>query len=179
MVADVPTCSPVHARVGHGQLPVAEEPVLLLQAREAPAPQGVFLDIVDAALDLPLVARRVGTRWQEHGAVVLAEGADLGIELGVEPIGLLDGRLEVVEDQASGDPAEVPEGILEAAEEVVGGLAEYSLTVGLAGVAQDDAEDVGLAALAVGADDRGAAAKVDLGLVAWVALDAAEGQVVR
>ena len=53
------------------------------------------------------------------------------------------------------------------------------LAVALAGVAQDDAEDVGLAPLAVGADDRRAGAEVDLGLVAGVALDAAEGQFVR
>jgi hypothetical protein len=44
-------------------------------------------------------------------------------------------------------------------------------------VAQDDAEDVGLAPLAVGADDRRAGAEVDLGLVAGVAFDATEGQV--
>ncbi len=73
----------------------------------------------------------------------------------------------------------MPEGVLQAAEEVVGGLAVDGLAVALAGVAQDDAEDVGLAPLAVGADDRGAGAEVDLGLVAGVALDAAEGQVVR
>ncbi len=99
--ADVSTCGPVHAGVGHGQLPVAEEPVLLLQAGEAPAPQGVLLDVVDAPLDLPLVAGRVGARRQEHGAVVLAEGADLGVDLGVEPVGLLHGGLEVVQDHAA------------------------------------------------------------------------------
>src|SRR3954471_737154 len=52
------------------------------------------------------------------GAVVLAEGADLGVDLGVEPVGPLHGRLEVVQDQPPGDPAEVPEGALQAAEEV-------------------------------------------------------------
>ena len=71
------------------------------------------------------------------------------------------------------------EGALQAAEEVVGRLAVDGLAVALAGVAQDDAEDVGLAPLAVGADDGGAGAEVDLGLVAGVALDATEGQVVR
>ena len=78
-----------------------------------------------------------------------------------------------------GHPAEVPEGILQAAEEVVGGLAGDGLAVALAGVAQDDAEDVGLAPLAVGADERRTGAEVDLGLVAGVALDASEGQFVR
>ena len=40
-------------------------------------------------------------------------------------------------------------------------------------------QDVGLAPLAVGADDRGAGAEFDLGLIAGVALDPPEGQVAR
>ena len=103
----------------------------------------------------------------------------MGLISGSNQSAFCHGRLEVVQDQAPGHPAEVPEGALQAAEEVVGGLAVDGLAVALAGVAQDDAEDVGLAPLAVGADDRGAGAEVDLGLVAGVALDAAEGQVVR
>src|SRR5512135_3252792 len=179
MFADVPTCRPMHTGVGRRRLPVAEEPVLFLQTREAPPPQGVLLDVVDAALDLPLVAGRVGACRQEHGPVVFAEGADLGVDLRVEPVGRLHGGLEVVQDQAPGHAAEMPEGALQAAEEVVGGLAGDGLAVALAGVAQDDPEDMGLAPLAVGADDRGAGAEVDLGLVAGVALDATEGPVVR
>ena len=35
---------------------------------------------------------------------------------------------------------------------------------------------MGLAALAVGSNDRGTGAEVDLGLVAWLALEASEGQ---
>ena len=179
MFADVSTCGPVHASVGHGQLPVVEEPVLFLQGGEAPPSQGVFLDVIDAPLDLPLVAGRVGTRWQEHGPVMFAEGADLGVDLRVEPVGLLHGRLEVVQDQPPGDAAEVPEGALQAAEEVIGGLAVDDLAVALAGVAEHDAEHMGLAPLAVGADDRGSGAEIDLGLVARLALDATEGQLLR
>ena len=63
---------------------------------------------------------------------------------------------------------------LDAAEEVVGGLAVDNLAVGLAGVRQHNAEDVSFAALAVGADDRGACAEVDLGLIAGLALESAE-----
>ena len=103
----------------------------------------------------------------------------MGLISGSNQSAFVHGGLEVVQDQAPGHPAEVPEGVLQAAEEVVGGLAVDGLAVALAGVAQDDAEDVGLAPLAVGADDRGAGAEVDLGLVAGVALDATEGQVVR
>jgi hypothetical protein len=173
------SCRAVYASVGHRQFPVAEEAVLFLQTGEGPSPQGVFLDVVHASLHLPLVAGRVRSGGHEHRPIVFAEGADLGVELGVEPVGLRDGRLEVVQDEAARDPAEVPEGVLQAAEEVVGGLAGDDLAVALAGVAQDDAEDVRLASLAVKADDRRAGAEVDLGLVAGVALDAAEGELVH
>src|SRR4051795_6782488 len=179
MFADVSTCRPVHASVGHGQLPVVEEPVLLLQGGEAPSSQGVFLDVIDAPLDLPLVAGRVGARRQEHGPVMFAEGADLGVDLRVEPVGLLHGRLEVVQDQPPGDAAEVPEGALKAAKEVIGSLAVDSLAVALAGVAEHNPEHMGLAPLAVGADDRGSPAEIDLGLFSRLALKATEGQCLR
>ena len=68
------------------------------------------------------------------------------------------------------------EGILDAAEEVVGGLAVDGLAVGLAGVGQHDAEDMGSAALAIGPDDGGTGAEVDLGLVTGLALEATEGK---
>src|SRR5487761_2115417 len=179
MFADVSTCRPVHSCVGHGLFPVAAILVLFLQADEALASQGVFLDVVHAPLDLPLVSWHIRTCWQEHRAVMFAEGADLRVDLRVEPIRLLHGRLEVVQDKAPGHPAEMPEGVLQAAEEVLGGLAVDRLAVGLAGVAQDDAEDVGLAPLAIGADDRRARAEVDLGLLARPALHASKRQVVR
>jgi hypothetical protein len=53
---------------------------------------------------------------------------------------------------------------LESAEEIVGGPAVDSLAAGLTGVGRHDAEDMGLATLAIGADDRGACAELDLGL---------------
>jgi hypothetical protein len=70
----------------------------------------------------------------------------------------------IIDDQPPGDPAEMPEGVLQAAEEVIGGLAVDRLAVALAGVAEHDPEHGGLAPLAVGADDRGPGAEVDLGL---------------
>ena len=72
--------------------------------------------------------------------------------------------------------AEVAKSVLDAAEEIVGGLAIDSLAVSLARVRQHDAEDMGSAALAVGCDDRGAGAEVDLGLVAGLTLEAPEGK---
>ena len=107
---------------------------------------------------------------------MLAEGADLGVELGIEPVGLLHGGAEVVQDQSPRRTAELAEGVLDAAEKVVGGLAVDDLAVGLAGVGQHDAEDMGPAALAVGPNDGGTCAEVDLSLLTGLAFEAAEGQ---
>ena len=98
----------------------------------------------------------------------------MGLISGLEPVGLFHRGAEVVQNQASWYSAEMAEGTLEAAEEVVGGLAVDGLAVSLAGVRQHDAEDMSFAAFAVGADDRGACAEIDLGLIAGLALEAAE-----
>src|SRR5690606_27698509 len=83
---------------------VAVEAVLVLKAGEAAALQGVVLDVADAALDFALVTGGIRPRGQEHGAVVGGERADLGVELGIEPVGPRHGGLEVVEDQLPGHP---------------------------------------------------------------------------
>jgi hypothetical protein len=66
------------------------------------------------------------------------------------------------------------ESTLEAAEEIVGGLAVESLPVGLAGVEQHDAEDMDLATLAMGTDDWGTCIEVDLRLFTRSTLKPAE-----
>ena len=66
--------------------------------------------------------------------------------------------------------------VLNTTEKVVGGLALDDFAVSLAGVRQHDAKEVGLAALAVGADDRCAFAEIDLGFIARPAFQAAERQ---
>jgi hypothetical protein len=66
------------------------------------------------------------------------------------------------------------ESTLEAAEEIVSGLAVDSLPIRLAGVEQRNAEDMGLATLAMGTDDRGACIDVDLGLFTRSALKPTE-----
>jgi hypothetical protein len=67
-------------------------------------------------------------------------------------------------------------GTFNAAKEIVGGLAIDGLAVGLARVRQDDAEDMGSAALAVGCVNRSTGAEVDLGLLPWLTLKAPEGK---
>jgi hypothetical protein len=178
MLADLAAGGAMDPGVGDGQLPVQQEGVLLLQAGEASRLEGIALDVVDALFDLPLVPRRAGSRGPEDKAVVLAEGADLRVELGIEPVGLRHGGLEVIQDQPSRYSTEVTKRIFDAAKEIVGGLAIDGLAVSLARVRQHDAEDMSFAALAVGCDDWSASAKVDLGLVPGLTFKAPEGKLV-
>jgi transposase len=82
----------------------------------------------------------------------------------------------IIEHQRPRHAAEVPEGVLQAADEVLRRLAFNGFAVGLARAAQDDAEDVRAFAFAVRGDDRGPAAEVHLGLIARRNLDPPEGQ---
>ena len=107
---------------------------------------------------------------------MLGERPHLGVELGIEPVGLLHRRAEIINDQAPRRSAKLAKGILEAAEKVIGGLAVDNLAVGLARVGQHDAEEMGLAALAVVTNDPGACAEVDLSLLTGAAFQAAEWQ---
>ena len=122
-------------------------------AGEASCLEGIALDVVDAFFDFSLMTRRAGSRGPENESVVLGEGADLGIELGIEPVGLLHGRLEVIQDQPPRCSAKVTEGVLDAAEKVVDCLAIGCLAVSLARVGQHDAEDMSSMALAIGCDN--------------------------
>ena len=107
---------------------------------------------------------------------MLRKGADLGVDLRIEPVGLGDGGAEIVQDQPLGHAAEIPEGVLQAAEKGFGGLAADDLAVGFAGEAEDDAEDMRPAAATVGFLNGRALAEIDLGFFAGSALQAAEGQ---
>ncbi len=105
--------------------------------------------------------RRAGLGRQHRHAVVRGEGAELGVQVGIVPIGPRDGRLEIVDHQRLGNAAEVEEGVLEDANEVVGRLAQDRFAIRLAAVRQDNSQHVRLAPLAV-FNQRRADAKVDL-----------------
>ena len=150
--------------------------VLRFQAWETMPLQSVVLDIAHAAFNLPLVPGRARLRGQDHHAVVLAEGLDLGIEVRVVPVRLLDRRLEVVDHQDLRHAAEMPEGVFNAANEIFGGLAIDRLGVSLAAVREHDAKDVRLPPLAIGQLNPCPGTEIDLGLLASFALHAAERQ---
>ncbi len=162
----------MNSRVGHTPLPELQVPVLGFQRSERVPLERVAFHITDAALDLALVPRRAGLGGQDHRTIVLTEREQLGIQLGIKPVGMRDGRLEVVDHQRLGHSAEMPEGILDRPQEVVGRLAKADFTVGFTRMREHDAKDVRLAPLA-GTDrrlvrqrDRHAGAEVDLSLFA-------------
>ena len=170
----------VDSRVGHTPLPELQVAVLGFQRSERVPLERVAFDVADAALDLALVPRRARLGGQDHRAVVLAEREQLGIQLGIEPVGMRDGRLEVVDDQRLGHPAEMPEGILDRPQEVFGRLAVADFAISLAGMRQHDAKDMRLAPLAdtdrrlVRQRDRHTRAEVDLSLFARARIPSAE-----
>ena len=95
-----------------------------------------------------------------------AEGLHLGSQLGIEPIGMGHGRLEIVDHQRLGDAAEGVKGVLQRPQKIIRGLRERRFAVRLARVAQDDAKDMRLPSLAVSSNDPCAGAEIDLGLFA-------------
>ena len=128
--------------VGDRTLPKLEELVLLAEAGKLPALQRVVLDVLDAVLDLALVARHPGPGRQDDRAVMAGEVRELGVDLRIEPIGLDDAGLQVIDHGPQRDPAKVPEGVLQAAQKRLGVLAPDHLRVAFPGMAQDAAKQV-------------------------------------
>ena len=165
----------VNASVGHGFLPMSEMHILGAQPIELLAGQAVVLNIFDPSLDLSLVAGHGGLGRQDHRAIVFAEGNHLGIEFGLEPIDLLDGGPQVIDDQRAGDSAKMPERALNAPNEVLGSLAPEDLGVALARAAQDHAQNMRTAPAPV-LHHPSPLAKIDLRLLSRLTLHPPERQ---
>ncbi|HUY88365.1 MAG TPA: hypothetical protein VMV10_06500 [Pirellulales bacterium] len=165
-LADLSLRRAMNPRVGDGRFPMFQESLLFVEAGERAAFQGVVFDVLDSRLDLPLVPGHVGPGRQDQRAVVPAERLHLRREFGIEPVGMRDGRLQVVDHQRLGRAAKMSEGVLQATDEIFRRLAKRRFAVALPRMAEHDAEDIRLAPLALGADDRRARAEVDLGLFA-------------
>jgi len=89
------------------------------------------------------------------------------MQIGIVPVRLADRRLEIVDDDGLRDAAKVPEGVLQAAKELLRRLVVDHLAVSLAGVTQDHANDMAASAFAIRQQDRGSSAEVHLGLCPW------------
>lgn len=88
--------------IGDGAFPVGEKEILRREAGKLAALERVGLGVFYAGLDLAFVSRHPGFGRQQRGAVVFAEGAQLRIELGVEPVGLEDRGLQIIGDEGGG-----------------------------------------------------------------------------
>ena len=139
--------------------------VLLLQTGGHTALESVTLYVIYTTFDLSLVAWRIRLCGQNHSAVMFAEGLDLGVDVRIVPVGILYGRLEIIDDKSPGDTAEMPEGILQTANEVVGGLTIDYFTVRFAREAQDYPKDMGTLTLAVRSNNSRGGAKIYLCLL--------------
>ena len=121
----------VDPSVGDPVFPRLEILVLLRQVLERATLEGVVLNVGDAAFGLSLVPGRPRLRGEYDRTVVAAEVGELGVDLGIEPVGLENCCLEVVDDECSGNAAEVFEGVLNAMQEVIGRLRKDRFAVGL------------------------------------------------
>ena len=104
---------------------------------------------------------------------MLGEAGQLGVEARIEPVGLKDCRLEVVEIEGPRNTAEGTPCVLQTTDELLGILPEEGLAVGLSGEAQNHPKDPGTAAHAADRIDHpGTGAEVDLGFLTQLDLDA-------
>ena len=114
--------STVDASVRYSAFPVTQVSVLFFQAGEAASLQCVVFDIGDASFHFTFVAGRSGFGGQQYRAIVLAERLNLGIEFGIEPVGLRHGGLQVVDDESTGYATEVEKRVLDTANKRFGAL---------------------------------------------------------
>ena len=175
-LADLLAGGPMQPRVGHVLLPIGQELVLKDQAGERSSLEGVILDVIDAAFNFALVPGHIGARGPEGQTIMLSESPDFGVDVRVVPIRVLNGGLEVIQNQSPWHTSEIPPGVLQTLQEAVRALPPDDLTVGLARVAQDNAEDVRSTAMSLAVNHPGAPTKIDLGFFAWAAFQTAEGQ---
>lgn len=174
--ADLLTDGAVQPGVRDGAFPPGQKRVLLGQAGERAALEGVGLGVFYACLDLALVPRHRRLRRQQRGAVMLAKGAELWVELRIEPVGLEHRGFQVVRHERGGDAAKVSKGVLQTTNERLGVLSPHDLAVALARVTEHGAEKVRPAAPPALLGDPGTLAEVDLHLLAGRTLHPAERQ---
>ena len=164
-LADLLPGRAVDARIGHRLFPVLQMAVLLRHARERVPLEGVLLHVIDAAFHLALMPGRVRLRRQEHRAVVRGERLHLGHQLGIEPIGVLHRRAQVVEHDRLRHAAKMGERVLQTTQKRFSGLPQRDFAVRLAAMTEHDAKHMRAVPLAVRTNDWCALAKVHLHLL--------------
>ena len=140
---------------------------------ERPAGQAVAGDIVHAALlDLPFMFGRARPARRDQEAIMLRALSVHLLHLGIVPDRVHDGRLEIIDHEATRHPVEPLKGRPVTPAPGGDGLVEDELDVLVAAVGQRHHEGPGLAAAArVGIEEQSGGAEVDLGLVPRGGLD--------
>ena len=156
----------VDALIGNSLLPLAKMGVLGGDIGELMSFEGVLLHVVDVTFDLALVLWRVRARGNDGRLIVVSEGQDLGVKFRIVPVGLFDGRLQIIDPQSGRNSSEVAKGVFERSEKVVGALGEEGLGVAFPRVAEGDAQDVAHARFAILAPQGLGDAEVDLSFFA-------------
>jgi hypothetical protein len=81
----------------------SEKLVLFGQAAKGTSFECVVLGIFDSRLNLPLVPWHAGFCGQYDRLIMLGKGSDLGVELGIKPIGLGDRRPHIIDHTSVGN----------------------------------------------------------------------------
>lgn len=106
--------------------------VLVSQTWKDVAFERVVLGVLHAVLDLAFVTRRIRLGRHERRAIMPSERLQLRMKLRIVPIGLRDGRFQVVDDELLRHAAEMLERILQNQEEVVRRLPPHGFAVSFA-----------------------------------------------
>ena len=168
--SDLLTRGTVDSRVRDRRFPMQKVAILGFEIIEDMALQAVVLDVVNSPFDFSLVTRHVRLRGQRHDPVVIAERLHLPIDLGIEPVRFRHGGAKIVEDQELWDTTEVMESVLQATNEVLGGLLKDAFAVAFTRMTQHDPKHVWAATTTAGLNDRCALPEVNLALDAGLAL---------
>ena len=161
---------PVDPGVGHGAAPRLEPGVDLFPRREAPPGQGVALDVLHPALDLPLGLRPIGLAGARREAVVAREVLEDRVPADGARRPAEDLCPRIVIQTREGHAAEVAKGPLVAVEEHREPLVRIAIRETAARVAEGEHEEVdGLRPLA---DPHPQLPEVDLRLLAGAGLEA-------
>src|SRR5205807_9667384 len=90
----------VDTLVGDRVLPVEQMAVLFFESVEDLTLEGIALDVADTRLDFPLVPRRARPRRQDCHTVILGDGTQLGVDLGIKLVAMLYTGFQIVQDKS-------------------------------------------------------------------------------
>ena len=164
----------MEAGVCNRPFPLDEMGVLSGQALKLVAFEGVVLAVFDTCLDLALVPGHGGSGGQHYRAIVSTELAHLGVEFRFKPITTADGGAQVVDNQFGRNTPEGAESVLESPDKLLGRLSPEHFAITLAGMTQNDTEEMRSTVFALLADHPSTLTEIDLGFLAGFTLPTAE-----